>query len=265
MASKSKPIVNIPEHETIRRQLGALKERLDMKTKLTKVRTKHTPVPEVAPQQKTAGDSTMKNPFDNALSKLASLEKGAFVPGEELGPQGMDPAMMAGMDPAAMGGMPPGMDPSMMAPADPSMGGMPPGMDPAAMGMPPGMDPAMMGGMPPPAAAPAAAPAAPAPSDDPSARPATMSDISLIEERLKGLEGIMKEMMDVMDSFGAHTSEKAKADASAEAAPSTGAPAMPGPFGSGAGAAMGVVRPYDANKPDNLIRTLNKLKDVNAG
>ena len=217
MSNKPTPIVNNPDYEALRNRISALKTRLDLRTKVTKVKTKHAPEPlpmqdstvsqtqmQQAPVAKAASKGVYMNQFDTALGALSRLEKKAFVPADQLAGGG-DPnagGMPPGMDPS-MGGMPPGMDPSQMGgmpPVDPSQGGAMPPMDPSmGGGMPPGMDPnmmaAMMGGAPAgaPPAAPAPAPAAPAPSSDPSQRPATMADLSLIEERLKDLRNWLYE------------------------------------------------------------------------
>jgi len=243
--SKTKPLVNIPGHEILKRRISALKTRLKLGTSFHKVVNKYA-------QQ----EGPAMTDFDIALQKLAALDKQSFMPADQLGAAGQPPMDPAMMDPA-MGGMPPGMpmDPSMMAPPmDPSMGGMPP-MDPAMMAE-------MMGGGMPPAAP---APAAPA---EGGAQPATMDDVAVIEERLTSLENLMKDMIDAMDQFGASVKAQPEGgqsqQAQGESVEPMGKPVMPGPFGTADKSVMGQMRAEPSND-NQLINILESLRNVTAG
>lgn len=267
-------------YDQLMKRVGSVKRRLESKLAITKMTDKITKI-----QTKYAQGATM-NEFDEVLKGLRSLTKQAFVPAEQLAQPlvPVDPATGMPMGPSMM------MAPAGAPPMDPSMAGIPPEMLAAAMaggGAP--MDPSMAGGMPPPGmpagpgmagmpmdpsmmAAPAPAPA-PAPAEPAESTPATIADISILEERLKGLESVIESLVDTMDKLGANLPSGAKqAESGGDSAPGEpegGAPAamqVPGPYGTQTSQMLASVMPMiDNGRPDVLIRTLNKLRDVKAG
>ena len=224
---------------------------------------------------------------DCALSQLNELPvtKQAYVPQAEIG----QPAPGMPMDPAMGGGGMP-MDPAMGGmPMDPAMGGMPGGGPGAGMGMGmpgggPGMGPgagAMDGsGLPPELAGlpPEVLEQIMAEAGGMPAAPAEgvgEEGGGEVGDRLNTLESGMNQILDLLEKL--KPGELGPADAPApgvagEAAgviPEVGgpedpaqaqmAPAMPGPYGSGAADALGGLRANDMDKPQGLDRMLQML------
>lgn len=212
--------------------------------------------------------------YTSLLEKLASVDKKAFVPGEQVGQPQVDPMTGMPIDPAT--GMP--IDPATGMPIDPAMmeqmmaggGAMPPGAmppDPSMGGMPPGAMPTdpSMGGMPPEVPAPSEGGG----SETGTGAPATVDDLAILEERVSGLEDVIEDLVDTIEALGGKKLSDAKVDAAssgssaepAEAVPA--APAVPGPFGSSAGEALAAINPGATGATlNNLMGRLSELKAV---
>lgn len=266
MSKEPKDIVFNQGIEILRKRLNHVTSRLKTQAKLDKVVRKY---PMEKPMSEFAKKATA------ALDALSRLEKKSFVPAQEVTAP-MDPAMMGmPMDPSMGGAVP--MDPSMMAPPGPA-GAMP--VDPSMMApaAAPAVDPSMVdpaalaaAGVDPSMMAPPAAPA-PAAEPDPSG-PASMADISVLEERMAGYESLLKDMINAIDALGGKVSaeqvpEKVP-DGNAPEADTMGVPAdavaMPGPYGGNAGKALGAIRSNPTDNPDKLLALLGKLNEVRAG